>query len=294
MKTWASTPFASCGGDSRAASRTGVSGPRTATTHSSTLVGRATTGRPRGAASRSAWPVRETSSRLTAIESRLVADGAATTSAAGTGSPRAAVAPSHLQIDRSTHGPLGCLLAPDARPSVGKRCEVRQFDSLNRRTQVRLDLPEGGLPGAPRTGFEKQHARDYRKPDRPARRSTSSATPEFCSHETRSSRRRGRPPRRLPLQPVQAGEHEPAATLQAIVNLSFLRHADLLFLTTPQQSRRTGTLRKPRHQRWGCVEAWFCLKGGAFAADKGASVEHAPIPNVGLAARIPRAGPVGT
>jgi hypothetical protein len=44
-------------------------------------------------------------------------------------------------------------------------------------------------------------------------------------------------PRRLP---------GPDSHRLAIVNLSFLRHVDLLSLTTPEQSRRTATLRKPR------------------------------------------------
>jgi hypothetical protein len=44
-------------------------------------------------------------------------------------------------------------------------------------------------------------------------------------------------PRRLP---------GPDSHRQATLNLSLLRHADLLFLTTPEQSRRTATMRKRR------------------------------------------------
>jgi hypothetical protein len=73
------------------------------------------------------------------------------------------VTPTRLQIDRPTHGPLGYLLAPDARPGGRKRSEVHQLDALNRRTQVGLDhLPDGGLPDAARTSYEKQHVRNYR------------------------------------------------------------------------------------------------------------------------------------
>jgi hypothetical protein len=40
---------------------------------------------------------------------------------------------------------------------------VHQLDALNRRTQVGLDhLPDGGLPDAARTSYEKQHLRNYR------------------------------------------------------------------------------------------------------------------------------------